>query len=80
MPIRGLYVGFLFVRMIFVGVVSDTGMSRYPRRARSARVKCIKCNAPATETIDDGFVCVECGTEVLSGYSSSETETQPSDD
>lgn len=36
-------------------------MSRYPRAARNARVKCIECNAPVVETTDGGFVCVDCG-------------------
>jgi len=39
-------------------------MSRYPRAVRKARVKCVDCNAPASETIDDDYVCVECGTAV----------------
>ena len=36
-------------------------MSRYPRTARNATIKCIPCNAPVVETIDDDYVCVECG-------------------
>ena len=36
-------------------------MSRYPRNARSAAIKCISCNAPVTETIDNEYICVECG-------------------
>lgn len=36
-------------------------MRRYPKSARSARLKCIDCNAPVVETVDDAFVCVECG-------------------
>ena len=36
-------------------------MSRYPRQARSARIKCIACNAPVVETVGDGYVCVDCG-------------------
>ncbi len=40
-------------------------MGRYPRPARSSRVKCIDCHAPATETIDDEYVCVECGASVI---------------
>ncbi|MBP1987794.1 hypothetical protein J2753_002304 [Halolamina salifodinae] len=42
-------------------------MSRYPRSVRSSRVKCIPCNAPAAETIDGAYVCVECGTAVIGG-------------
>ena len=36
-------------------------MSRYPRVARGARIKCITCNAPVVETIGDEYVCVDCG-------------------
>ncbi|SEG67844.1 hypothetical protein [Halobellus limi] len=41
-------------------------MARYPRTVRSARVKCIDCNAPAAETIEETYVCVECGSAVVS--------------
>lgn len=40
-------------------------MSRYPRAARGATIKCIGCNAPATETVDGAYVCVECGQPVV---------------
>lgn len=40
-------------------------MGRYPRSVRSARVKCINCNAPAAETIEEEFVCAECGEAVI---------------
>lgn len=36
-------------------------MSRYPRKARSARIKCIACNAPVVRTVEDDYVCVDCG-------------------
>jgi glycosyltransferase involved in cell wall biosynthesis/predicted RNA-binding Zn-ribbon protein involved in translation (DUF1610 family) len=36
-------------------------MSRYPRSARNAALKCIPCGAPLVETTDERFVCVECG-------------------
>jgi len=36
-------------------------MARYPRPARSARIKCIACNAPVVETVGDGYICVSCG-------------------
>lgn len=36
-------------------------MNRYPREARSAAIKCIDCNAPVVETVDEQFVCVGCG-------------------
>lgn len=41
-------------------------MSRYPRAARSARIKCIPCNAPVVETVDGRYVCVDCGTRPIS--------------
>jgi predicted RNA-binding Zn-ribbon protein involved in translation (DUF1610 family) len=40
-------------------------MGRYPRPVRSARVKCVNCNAPAAETINEEFVCAECGETVI---------------
>jgi hypothetical protein len=40
-------------------------MSRYPRSVRSARAKCIPCNAPAAETVDGDYLCVECGAVVI---------------
>lgn len=40
-------------------------MARYPRGARGARIKCITCNAPTTETVTDDVVCVECGRLVI---------------
>lgn len=40
-------------------------MTRYPRAARDAQLKCISCNAPVTTTVDRRYVCVECGDEVL---------------
>ena len=40
-------------------------MSRFPRPARNARIKCLPCNAPATETVDGKYVCVSCGTQVI---------------
>lgn len=36
-------------------------MSRYPRAARDAKIKCMHCNAPVTETVDGGYACVDCG-------------------
>lgn len=40
-------------------------MGRYPREARCAAVKCIRCNAPVVQTVDEGFICVECGESPL---------------
>ncbi len=40
-------------------------MGRYPRTARGAKLKCISCNAPVTETTEGRYVCVSCGTEPI---------------
>jgi len=50
-------------------------MSRYPRSVRSARVKCISCNAPAVDTIDNGYVCVECGDSPANTYHANDRAT-----
>jgi predicted RNA-binding Zn-ribbon protein involved in translation (DUF1610 family) len=42
-------------------------MSRYPRAARNAAIKCIPCNAPVTETADGEYVCVSCGNAPIQG-------------
>lgn len=36
-------------------------MTRYPRAARNAALKCVPCGAPLVRTTDDRYVCVECG-------------------
>jgi DNA-directed RNA polymerase subunit RPC12/RpoP len=41
-------------------------MARYPRTVRDAVFKCIPCNAPITRTIDNRYVCVDCGQSPLS--------------
>lgn len=41
-------------------------MSRFPREVRNARIKCINCNAPVVQTVDDEFVCISCGDSPLS--------------
>jgi predicted RNA-binding Zn-ribbon protein involved in translation (DUF1610 family) len=35
--------------------------TRHPPPARSARIRCIECKAPVVRTVDDRFVCVDCG-------------------
>lgn len=40
-------------------------MERYPPPARTARVKCITCNAPTTLTVDGNHVCVACGRTIV---------------
>lgn len=47
-------------------------MARYPRAARSARIKCISCNAPVVETIDGGYACVGCGGSPISSTDSAD--------
>jgi Zn finger protein HypA/HybF involved in hydrogenase expression len=42
-------------------------MSRYPRAVRDAKIKCLECNAPVAETIDERFVCVDCGRRIRDG-------------
>lgn len=44
-------------------------MGRYPRSVRSTTVKCVDCNAPATETIEGAYVCVECGQPAIQARS-----------
>lgn len=41
-------------------------MGRYPRTVRDAAIKCIECNAPVATTVDDRYVCVECGRSLIS--------------
>lgn len=41
-------------------------MGRYPWSVRHAAVKCIPCNAPATNTVGAEYVCVECGRALIS--------------
>lgn len=52
-------------------------MARYPRPVRDARIKCIACNAPVVETVDDGYHCVDCGGSPVTSHSeaSSGSET-----
>ncbi len=45
-------------------------MSRYPRAARGAAVKCIGCNAPTTQTTEGDYVCVSCGETLIPAASS----------
>lgn len=46
-------------------------MSRYPRAARNAALKCVPCGAPLVRTNDDRYVCVECGNVPIKGRSRS---------
>lgn len=48
-------------------------MSRYPRAARNAALKCIPCGAPLVETNDQQYVCVECGETPVKGRSERRT-------
>lgn len=49
-------------------------MDRYPRAARSARIKCVSCNAPVVETVDGGYACVGCGGSPISSTGSTDTD------
>ena len=42
-------------------------MARYPRAVRDAKIKCLECNAPVVETIDERLVCVDCGQRIRDG-------------
>ena len=53
-------------------------MARYPRAARSARIKCISCNAPVVETIDGGYACVGCGDSPISATDPDDAERSAS--
>ncbi len=44
-------------------------MTRYPRPARNARIKCIACNAPVVETVGGGYACVSCGASPIADRS-----------
>lgn len=58
-------------------------MGRYPKPVRAATLKCIACNAPIVETVDDGYVCVECGEspiEPRSGDGSISLAVNPNED
>ena len=54
-------------------------MSRYPREARSAKIKCIACNAPVVETVD-GYACVGCGEAPVKALSSKDDQKVIADD
>lgn len=47
-------------------------MGSYPRPVRDAAIKCIPCNAPVVRTVDDDFVCVECGVRPVMPFSREE--------
>jgi len=54
-------------------------MARYPRTARDAAIKCISCNAPVTETIDNRYVCVSCGRAPLAEKASADNASSQAD-
>lgn len=55
-------------------------MARYPRAARSARIKCVSCNAPAVETVEDRYVCVECGDSPVAATEGGAADGSDADD
>lgn len=40
-------------------------MTRYPRSVRDAQIKCVRCNAPVTKTVEGHLVCVDCGRRLV---------------
>ncbi|MDQ2072323.1 hypothetical protein ACODNH_18700 [Haloarcula sp. NS06] len=36
-------------------------MGDYAKPSRAAKIKCIKCNSPVVVTVDEEYVCVNCG-------------------
>lgn len=54
-------------------------MARYPRTARDAALKCISCNAPVTRTVDDRYICVNCGDSPLTAKPTAD-DTAPATD
>ena len=53
-------------------------MARYPRPVRDARIKCIACNAPVVETVDDGYHCVDCGGSPVTSHSEASSHSETS--
>lgn len=47
-------------------------MGRYPKAVRAASIKCIECNSPVVETVDDEYRCVECGESPIQSRSTPE--------
>jgi len=55
-------------------------MTRYPKAARSAHIKCISCNAPVTETIEGEYVCVEYSDRLITEHIQKATPSIAEDD
>jgi len=36
---------------------------------RAANIKCISCNAPVIETVDEEYICLDCGTSPIQSSS-----------
>ncbi|WP_435155730.1 hypothetical protein [Haladaptatus sp. DFWS20] len=51
----------------------DAAMGRYPRTTRDAQIKCIACNAPVVQTVENAFICVGCGESPVAANSSSKS-------
>ena len=52
-------------------------MSRYPKSARAASLKCIACNAPITRTVEGTYVCVDCGESLVKERDRKVPEDEP---
>ncbi|WP_458208915.1 hypothetical protein [Haladaptatus sp. NG-SE-30] len=52
-------------------------MSRYPKPARAAAIKCIACNAPVTKTVDGSYACVGCGESPITPRAPTRQEREP---
>jgi len=36
-------------------------MGDYAKPSRAAKIKCIECNSPVVLTVDEEYICVNCG-------------------
>ncbi len=36
-------------------------MGKYAKPSRAAKIKCIECNSPVVTTVDEEYICVNCG-------------------
>lgn len=54
-------------------------MGRYPQPVRDARIKCIACNAPVVETVDEGYHCVDCGGSPVTSHSEASSLNEADD-
>ncbi|WP_336339229.1 hypothetical protein [Haloarcula brevis] len=36
-------------------------MGDYAKQSRASKLKCITCNSPVVVTVDEEYICVDCG-------------------